>query len=1109
MSTDTIELFLPCEVLEISVAVAPTNKVTSLEQYVLRSLVDPDVNSIEALTSLFGLGHRPMLNLVLGLWRSGYVEVIDPGSHIALTQVARDHLERLRDLPSDSELTHRKERVLRELVSGHLMEMQPHAPTAIPSRTAPSVQPAGVVSEADRAELLQVLMRRKRTTFGGRPEKLIEAHLPVTPTGVPVPSRSRTIRVLARVWEDVDAGRTQFDIVHPGDIPVLLRRDIGAKLSQLSRERPSEIFFKQLSEFTAKTAQSELTLEDAIERLEVRIGKLSNVTTGTAPLAHEECARLAENVGALLGEIASPVQIGALAGTDDIIDALVRAIQPTNKQLVLACPFLHVRGYQRFRDAIITLITEKPVDVFLLWGVSQDAELGGALELALQSIRKGQRLGRLHYVEVPTRTHAKVVTRDADWAFVGSLNFLSWQETPLAEVGITVQSSDGAACPAVLSLLKWARSVFPDYSSGRYIRTTAGEFDGSGESLSDQQALSLPEHPPPPSAKESGAAVASLRIWRDGWKEVFQALLRVSDPANFTDMRIRLVENEDHRTWLWRALNRCRERILIASDGLSDDVVDDRFLHTLRRRLENDQIEVTLIFRRARELGALRRLAEAFPERLHLVQASNHAKLLVWDDRALVSSFNYLSFEGVYQGQKRRRIRSEIGMLIEGPGAYALAVGALSQQLVELRVLQRRALSATPRSTVPPKPVQRGASTAELVAVLNRLASTDDMDRRGADIQNVFSGFRTPEDAASALERLESAGVDSANLGVLASAFLLRRDGDKGFETRIRWLRKLATDAWHSNKRFECAILLLELGEDRGEGLPPFTLAQLASVAQNPGTLLDCFGTIAASALTEPERETLAVIAGTATLTCGAAEAAMTLALICPTLPQRELQTWLKAIYSYWERSGVRLPLDSLRQRMDARKAAVSALQNREKLLDAFRAATIRDFDFMVGRQTWGELFNAGKPLHPLRIAAEVHDAAAAAAWLKKHGTTDNDIAELMDRASERGTRGTKHAGEYVDGGRRRSYLGLLRDIVRAARDWVDMQPADSSDDARVLDDTLKLGRELSESEELVKKVLGIRVEARHMVAPLIDELCQIVEPLLATIREEREEVNG
>jgi phosphatidylserine/phosphatidylglycerophosphate/cardiolipin synthase-like enzyme len=1107
MSTDTIELFLPCEVLEVNVAVAPSNKVTSLEQYVLRALVDPDVNSIEALTSLFGLGHRPMLNLVLGLWRNGYVEVLDPVSQIALTQVARDHLDRLRDLPSDSELTHRKERVLRELVSGHLMEMQPHATTAIRNRTAPIVQPSGIGSEADRAELLQVLMKRKRTTFGDRPEKLIEVHLPITPTGTPAPSRSRTIRVLARVWEDLDAGRTQFDIVHPGDIPVLVRRDIGAKLSQMSREQPSEIFFKQLSDFTAKTAQSELTLEDALERLEARVRKLNSIETGTAPVAHQECVRLADNVTALLREIAAPVQIEELAGSDEIVDAILRAIKTTDKQLVLACPFLHVRGYQRFRDALIALITERPVDVFLLWGVSQDAELGSALELALQGIRKGERLGRLHYVEVPTRTHAKVVVRDADWAFVGSLNFLSWQETPLAEAGIAVQSLDGTACPAVLSLLEWARSVFPDYSSGRYIRVTAGEFDSPPHSLQDQPELLLPEYPPAPRAKESVASVASLNIWRRGWQEFLEALLHLSDPRNLADTRVRVVADEDHRTWLWRALNKCRDRILIASDGLSDDVVDDRFLHTLRRRLESDHVDVTLIFRRARELGALQRLAEAFPDRLNLVQAANHAKILAWDDRALVSSFNFLSFEGVYQGQKRRRVRSEIGMLVEGPDAYALAMGLLARQLAELRVHQRRVLPATPSSTAAAVPIQAGASTSDVLAVLNRLANDEDTERRGTDIQSVFDGFQTARDAVSALERLESAGVESASLAVVASAFLLRRDCDNEWEARVRWLRTLAVDAWHADRRFECAILLLDLGDDnRGADLPSFALAQLASVAQSPGALLGRFAEVAASARDDAEMEALAIVAAVATLMSGAAEAAMALALLCPAIRQPDLQRWLKSIYSYWERSGVRLPLASLRQRLDARETAMSARHSRDKLLDAFRAAMTRDFDFMVGRQTWGELFSAGKPLYPLRVAAETHDAAAAAEWVKRYGTTDADIADLMDRASERGTRGTKHAGEYVDGGRRRAYLGLLRDIVRAARDWVVAQRVDTHDDARVIEETLRLGVELSASEAAVKTLFGVRAGSRHISTPLIGELRQVVEPLFALGKEEKRE---
>ncbi|HEX9968796.1 MAG TPA: hypothetical protein VGB03_01555, partial [Acidimicrobiales bacterium] len=59
-------------------------------------------------------------------------------------------------------------------------------------------------------------------------------------------------------------------------------------------------------------------------------------------------------------------------------------------------------------------------------------------------------------------------------------------------------------------------------------------------------------------------------------------------------------------------------------------------------------------------IAALDRLARACSNLVVRNLGDTHAKVLVWDDRMVITSFNWLSF----RGDRRRRYRQEIGVLI-------------------------------------------------------------------------------------------------------------------------------------------------------------------------------------------------------------------------------------------------------------------------------------------------------------------------------------------------------------------------------------------------------------------------------------------------------------
>ena len=67
--TGWIDLFVPCEVFKVEVTLLPEENLTPLERMVLQALAEGAVRLFVELDEVFGIGERPMLDLVSDLWR--------------------------------------------------------------------------------------------------------------------------------------------------------------------------------------------------------------------------------------------------------------------------------------------------------------------------------------------------------------------------------------------------------------------------------------------------------------------------------------------------------------------------------------------------------------------------------------------------------------------------------------------------------------------------------------------------------------------------------------------------------------------------------------------------------------------------------------------------------------------------------------------------------------------------------------------------------------------------------------------------------------------------------------------------------------------------------
>ena len=133
---------------------------------------------------------------------------------------------------------------------------------------------------------------------------------------------------------------------------------------------------------------------------------------------------------------------------------------------------------------------------------------------------------------------------------------------------------------------------------------------------------------------------------------------------------VRPLQTYEHQIVLQEALEGSERRLLIISPWIRNDVVNKSFMESLwdlaRKRVE---IHIGYGIGGDRANGdqdewALQLLARLANENSNVTVkrlGNTHAKILVSDDRLVVTSFNWLSFRGT----RRRRYRQEEGMLIE------------------------------------------------------------------------------------------------------------------------------------------------------------------------------------------------------------------------------------------------------------------------------------------------------------------------------------------------------------------------------------------------------------------------------------------------------------
>ncbi|CAL9592246.1 hypothetical protein SUDANB105_05247 [Streptomyces sp. enrichment culture] len=131
---------------------------------------------------------------------------------------------------------------------------------------------------------------------------------------------------------------------------------------------------------------------------------------------------------------------------------------------------------------------------------------------------------------------------------------------------------------------------------------------------------------------------------------------------------IRAISVFEHPDLLDEALTRARRHILIISPWIKRAIITTDFLRKLEGRLRS-KVAVAIAYgysddsseSDADAVRKLRNLADRYPQHFHFTRLkSTHAKVLLFDDVWITTSFNWLSF----RGDRDRTYRSEEGTLV-------------------------------------------------------------------------------------------------------------------------------------------------------------------------------------------------------------------------------------------------------------------------------------------------------------------------------------------------------------------------------------------------------------------------------------------------------------
>jgi hypothetical protein len=442
-----------------------------------------------------------------------------------------------------------------------------------------------------------------------------------------------------------DHAPPRINVLGPGAVPRWVRRSIAFALDGLWMRgygRGQDQFFDRVARRFSLPANPEA---EAVHSPDQTIAKLDDLLSaqGDPAQRHDALLIACDEARPAVEHLASHVaDAEVIAGPAALFrEEALRALREAQQQVVLACPWIRQLGRaEDFQDALRGAL-QRGVNVVLVWGIDDSRlEASDPTTTFLTATEQDARgwPGAFVLASRGAHSHAKVIARDLDWVLVSSANFLNSDPAKQdREVGVrlSLASDDSVSLPAQ-SVLSWVRRMIPDYLVqercveaplllGRVERRVAF-------------ALGTPIMRPQMDLGEVGVAAWSA-AWQGRRNELGEA-------AVLGRSAVVPVYDAQHRDLFVRAAATAKRRFGVASHRVTTHGLSDQVVGCLLAALLN-KVEVRLSYDSTSILEAE---PEAEARVMRVAEAGaltgslpSHAKFLVCDDWAIVSSYNFLS----------------------------------------------------------------------------------------------------------------------------------------------------------------------------------------------------------------------------------------------------------------------------------------------------------------------------------------------------------------------------------------------------------------------------------------------------------------------------------
>jgi phosphatidylserine/phosphatidylglycerophosphate/cardiolipin synthase-like enzyme len=1075
-------LVLPLITLGARVTLS-TPEMSIIEQTALRG-IGLGLDTVDLLDDLLGLGRRPLLDLLHGLWRRGHVHLRLGSGKISLSARAAAH-HRAGTL-SELEPGEREERVVvlcQELLSGRVLpKVGRSRPDGADSSLLPTNLDTADLSLISQTDLLSMLNRELERERLRQPTSSLvrltevkqawldpERLLSLESAQAPEVGLRRYLTLLADIWLDRDSGRMQFSLVADSSLPSTVQVALQRALEQDAARNPELLTYKRLRQELERQSSGGQPTPDhvrAARTLLERARRLGSVDRGTFPGRHRDLLDLyADACDEVSASARAQARCEGVSGYTNHHQLLIEMAGRACRQLILCNPWVSLDGLLSGSNEgsswydIIARALERGVTVVLLWGIGARDTLSDEVRRSLYALAT-MKPGHLMWSVHPARVHAKFLVVDAEEALITSYNFL--QPPRLGdslELGLYLRGQTDKACPqALVDLLNWTVATFPEADKRGAIRAFPEDL---GVAPTPDWPLPRPPHLPTLSEEPDDQRDRQLlNAWAQDWLEVAS---RLAEDDQRLGRGVELVVDAAHKTALWEALRGTRRRLAITSDQLSVDVVDDRFTRALGTLLEGG-VSASLAFRREGAsdqaegpAARVEQLARQQAHRLRLGKARSHAKVLVSDDTLLVSSYNFLSFDG--EGIRSGAGRAELGLRITDAGATERLLGTLEAAMPGLFAPLRGLSLGISALPVARPPTEHLELQEALNAGGNALVAA--LERRGRPLAD--------------LEVLLSSSLSQADRERARAAAWIAQGGS---DTNIA--AALAEERWSQGDLIGAALLLPS---------SPSNVTRLTSEFVAFAARVEMKQPI--SHLPNPTDEGLScavlALALVAVLRDGQMGLADTIVRWASPLP-RPMAAWPAAIRQFVQ-STQRRPLDWSLVASSAERAQSGAAvqQAYAELVRAVAHVRQIGFTFPIGALTWRRLEAEGGLI--ARLAGIHPDAPLASfAWLE--GLTKGQVEIQMDEASA----AVKDSHNVrIEDPKRSACVQRLWTAVQAAQQWHARRSssAPSSSEARMLGAAQTLAGQLATLRDLNAGnadplAAGALHVARQALAPLL-----------------------